>query len=113
MNRDLEASRAARDEGIERVVTAASEAFREGVKGYIRGLPSGWQGVGEDIRAACMDNGLEAHHPNAWGGIINGMVQSGFLEATGEYVPMQDERSHARKTAVLRRTDKFHWRQLV
>jgi hypothetical protein len=42
------------------------------------------------------------HHHNAWGALVMHMVRTGRLVATGEYRPMKDVKSHARKTPVYR-----------
>lgn len=103
MQLDLGLSRQARDAGIERVLENAGVDWKEAASDYIAGLPHGYRCTGEEIRNACTERGIVPHHPNAWGGLISGAIKSGLLVGTGEYVPMKDKRSHARKTQVLRR----------
>lgn len=58
--------------------------------------------TGEDVRLACAAAGHHAHHPNAWGAFINRAIKDGTIEPTGRWKPMQDRRSHARKTQIYR-----------
>lgn len=59
--------------------------------------------TGEDIRYHCSFKvGLPKHH-NAWGALISYLVKRGIIEPTGDYLPMMDDRSHARRTAVYRK----------
>jgi hypothetical protein len=59
--------------------------------------------TGEQIRFKLMAYNLgEPHHANTWGALVNTGVKKGWLVGTGQWVPMQDPRSHARKTQVYR-----------
>ena len=95
-NFDLFESRARRDEGMDRV----EQTFSEAVSVIVCGLDAGVQVTGEDIRRLCTSRGVMPHHPNAWGGVISGLVCAGRLRATGEYRQMADVKSHARETKV-------------
>lgn len=59
--------------------------------------------TGEDLRFHCSREVGLPHHSNAWGALISYLVKRGVIEPTGEYRPMRDENSHARKTAVYRK----------
>lgn len=58
--------------------------------------------TGETIRHKIRPYVGDPHHPGAWGAFTMNLLRAGLIEKTGEYVPMQDERSHARITAVYR-----------
>ena len=96
-NFDLFESRARRDEGMDCV---EEQTFSEAVSGVVCGMNPGIRVTGEDIRRLCTNRGVTPHHPNAWGGVISGLVCAGRLKATGEYRQMADVRSHARETKV-------------
>lgn len=98
-NFDLFESRARRDEGMDCV---EEPTFSEAVSGVVCDMDAGIQVTGEDIRRLCTSRGVTPHHPNAWGGVISGLVCAGRLRATGEYRQMADVKSHARETKVYR-----------
>ena len=59
--------------------------------------------TGEDIRFDCENFiGFPRHH-NAWGALINTLLKRKIIVPTGEYRPMKDRASHARRTPVYRR----------
>jgi hypothetical protein len=93
---------AARDEALARVAENAGEDWRTSALAVLAELPD--ELTGEDIRLACLAAGVEPHHHNAWGSFICSLVREGVLVATGEYRPMRSPGSHARKTAVYRRS---------
>jgi len=97
---DLPLARVARDTGIARVT---KDDFRGRVYDYVLSLQRGTEMTGEDIRRACEARGIFAHHSNAWGGTINGLIRGGYLTKTGRWVQPKDIRSHARPTQALRR----------
>lgn len=59
--------------------------------------------TGESLRFHWEELGLYPTHPNAWGGLINFMQRRGLIIPTGQWAPMADKRSHARKTPLYRR----------
>jgi hypothetical protein len=83
------------------VLENAGEEWREGVYSYIRNLPYGWKGIGEDIRLACPE---PPHHHNAWGAVISTAVRKGWLQPTGRYLKMRSTTSHARESKEYIRT---------
>ncbi len=58
----------------------------------------------EDVRLACAEGGVYAHHPNAWGAFFSHVLKAGHIEPTGALRPMKAPRSHARQTMVYRKT---------
>ena len=61
-----------------------------------------FEGTGEDLRvivAAVVGN---PKHHNHWGAIILALLKEGILVETGEYRAMKGEKSHGRRTQVLR-----------
>ncbi len=56
--------------------------------------------TGEDVRFYLnREVGCPAHS-NAWGALINTLIKRKIIKPTGEYRPMRDDNSHARKTPV-------------
>lgn len=92
---------ARRDEGIAKVLdsngTWADTAYCAAIQ-----LPKG-EYTGEDIRLAITETAGEPSHPNAWGALVNRLVKSEVITATGEYRSMKTAKSHARKTPVYRK----------
>ncbi len=97
---NLPLARIKRNIGIAQV---AREDFRDKVYDYIISVKKGVEMTGEDIRRVCENCGILAHHHNAWGGIILGLIKNGYLTKTGRWTQMKDTKSHARSTQVLRR----------
>ena len=93
----------ARDAAIEQVVENAGESFTERVTELVARLLPGMLCTGESIRRLCIREGIIPHHHNAWGGVMAGLLRSPLLEQTGEWVQMQETRSHARRTPEYRR----------
>lgn len=99
---DDKSSKAARDEGINRVKKNNRQWCNTVIR-VISGIHIGWTGTGEDIRRAWQNaGGPPPSHHNAWGAVINSAVKRGLLTKIGMQ-PMKFKRSHARLTAVYRR----------
>jgi hypothetical protein len=99
---NLSAGRAAREDAFDRM--ARHSDWPTAALFVARGIPFGWSGMGEDLRAALTAAGLrEPHHPNAWGGLINTMLKLGVLADTGETGQMKKVSSHARRSAIYRK----------
>ena len=94
---------AARDEAIDRVLEKAGDDWRELATGIVRSMAQ-LEVTGEDIRLACLAEGVGPHHHNAWGGLINQLIRDGVLHPTGRYTPMRARGSHARKTQIYTRS---------
>ena len=92
----LEEGRAQRDEALERVSRAA---FTSDVRNVVESM-IGQRVTGEDIRVECSSRGIEPHHANAWGAVINSMIRGNLLMFDNEYKQMKSTSSHARKTPV-------------
>jgi hypothetical protein len=88
----------ARDAAIERVLENAGESFSVRVLQIVSQIPLGTLCTGESIRRRCIQQGVLPHHHNAWGGVMAGLSRSPLLEQTGQWVQMQEVRSHARRT---------------
>lgn len=58
--------------------------------------------TGEHIRHYLKPHVGSPSHHNAWGAFTMKLLRTGLIEKTGEYVPMEDKRSHARITPVYR-----------
>ena len=98
---DLAAARAARDEGMERVMEGEDE-FKIQYAMYVIKLPRGWQGTGEDIRRAW--NGIRPHHVNCWGACCNAAIRHGLLVKVPHAMRRPEAvKSHGRPTHVLRK----------
>lgn len=98
---NLQASIAARDEALDRIA-AKSDTFMPNGIIAITNLPGG-EYTGEAIRDRLTAAGIVPHHHNAWGALVASAIKHGLLIATGRWIPMQDVRSHARKTQVYER----------
>jgi hypothetical protein len=97
----------ARDDAIDRVLAAASPAWKRSVLQLINDLPFGWEGIFEQIRFKAEAQGLWAHTPEAWGGIAQAALRNKTLRYKS---PIVEERmagaySHARTSKVMVRTE--------
>lgn len=90
----------ARDEALERVLSNAGEEWKEAARAQILNNHYGKSMTGEDMRLACQEVGIVPHHPNAWGGFVQGLIKSKDLRPTMEFRPMRAKGSHARMTRV-------------
>lgn len=86
-----------RDEGIERVVRNAGPEFSSKVRAMVYCLPIGYLLMAENVRFALQDIGVHPHHPNAWGGVWQGVVNDGLVAPTGRWLKPTDPRSHSCK----------------
>ena len=77
--------------------------WREEAVSYVKELPSGWVGTGEDLRYWITSLMRAPHHHNAWGGFTMGLIKSGMLEKTGRHFSMHGPKSHGRSTPEYRR----------
>lgn len=102
MQGDLFDARRWRDEAISRVASNGSAFVVAGLE-RIRLLPAGLY-TGEDIRFALEGDGLEPHHPNAWGALTLAAVRAKLIEPIQEFRQMTSLRSHARVTRVYKVT---------
>jgi hypothetical protein len=94
---------APRDEGIA-VTTDANESWHDSTLKIIARIPTGWTGIGEDLRRFVLDAGAGSpKHPNAWGALSMSAIKAGLFVQTGEYRKPQSVKSHARKCAVMQR----------
>lgn len=93
-----------RDAGMQRVLDNAGEEWIWDAYRHIAQHHRGKFVTGEIVRQLCTAAGIVPHHPNAWGGLVYGMVASGLLTDTDEETKMQDSRSHARKTSIYQVT---------
>jgi len=99
---DGDAAKAARDEGMERVLREEDE-FKDAAGKFIISLPGGWEGIFEDIRRVY--KGVKPHHPNAWGAVCNAAIKRGVLVKVGMIMRRTTAvKSHSRPTHLLRRT---------
>ena len=76
----------------------------EQAKAFMKMLPHGWIGTGEDIRRFLIEEmQLEPpHHHNAWGSLIRTAVHRGLIGGTGRWTRMRGPKSHARPTQIYR-----------
>jgi len=102
---DLGESRAARDEGIARILKSNPEWTQRGLA-FIEGrIGTGWQGIGEDIRfLATPIIGPPSKPKFAWGALCRLASTRGYLVKTGRHLPMKDVSSHGRESPEWRRT---------
>lgn len=56
--------------------------------------------TGETIRTAVERKIGPAHHPNVYGALVAHCLRMGYLNPTGDTVPMQKASSHGRKTPI-------------
>jgi hypothetical protein len=68
---------------------------------YVLGLPLGWIGQCEDIRAVW--RGVQPSHPNAWGACWRGCKELGLLVELDREEHMKSIKSNGRKTHLHRR----------
>ena len=92
---DGTSARNARDEAIERVNDNAGEEFSLALRRLVFSYPPGRIFMGEDLRLEAEAAGIVAHHPNAWGGAMSGLSQSGMIRKTGVYRQPKSVASHA------------------
>lgn len=69
----------------------------------IHSLPSGWIGIGEDMRHIVTDKIGHPTHPNAWGALTNSCLRAGWFKPTGKWISPKDVKSHSRPTREYRR----------
>lgn len=95
---DLLLSRLERDKALDAVEEESLTDFTDRVVASMG--PA--EVTGEDITRAVQGMGRDAHHPNAWGAVINALIRRGRLEKTGEYRQMTKVSAHAHSTPVYR-----------
>lgn len=108
--RDAEEAAKRREEGISQVVTNSgdwAERCRAEAEKALSRLSYGALFIGEDLRLAVLEQGLEAPaHPNAWGGVIGGVIRnalrSGNIEVSG-MLRASTVQSHRRVCAQYRK----------
>lgn len=100
---DLFAAAAARDQALAQV-QSHNEKWTAKALAYIRLIPANTILTGETIRERLIAAGIEPGHPNAYGNMIRTARHHRLIEPTGQYVPMQQKKSHARITPEYRRT---------
>jgi hypothetical protein len=93
---DLDEGKRLRDEGIGRV---HREGFTAAVSKVLDTMV-GRRVKGENIRDECIRRGVEPHHHNAWGGVINGFVKQGRLRFTGEFTPAASVKTRAHPVKI-------------
>jgi len=88
-----------RDDAMDRVLANERKDWSLQVFEYVKKLPKGWVGLGEDIRFGATLHGIrQPHHPNCWGAIINALTRAGMLTRTGNMAKPTARASHARKS---------------
>ena len=90
----------ARDEAIQRVLANAGDEWKEAARLHVSTHMKGEMVTGEDMRLSCLRAGIKPHHPNAWGGFVQGMVKQHILWPTNQFRQMRAPGSHARNTRV-------------
>lgn len=100
---DLFAAAAARDQALAQV-QSHNEKWSARAIGYIRLISPGTILTGETIRERLVAASIEPGDPHAWGSLIKLARHHRLIEPTGQYVPMQQKKSHARMTPEYRRT---------
>lgn len=101
---DPKKARAARDEGIDRVLKHARAKWREQYYDMVKAIPGGTVLSCEDIRRMAAPIIGEPHAYQAWGAIANGAIKRGLLAKTGRMVTPKDVPSHARAIQEYYRT---------
>ena len=91
-----------RDAGVAQVLENAGAPWQEKATQLIQGAMAGREVLAEDWRLLCKENGIEPHHPNAWGGLTHRLVRLGVITDTGRLAKSKDPRSHARRQPVWR-----------
>jgi hypothetical protein len=100
---DLLKSAQARDAALDQVAENAGDDFSTRAYNAVMRIPKGWVGTGEDIREI-VEKEATPHHHNAWGAFISLLCRYKIIEKTGEYRKMRQIKSHARATAVYKKT---------
>lgn len=95
-------ARAARDEGIERVLKK-NEAWRRAYHAVVQTIPSGTILSAEDARRKATPIIGEPTVYNAWGGAWQGVLRRGYVIKTGRMVTPKGIRSHGRAIQEYRR----------
>ncbi len=88
-----------RDEGIAKV-SVNNESWMELCLTEVSKAHYNGEFTGEDLRFRLLGSIGHPAHSNAWGALINTLIKRGIIKPTGEYRPMRDDNSHARKTPV-------------
>jgi hypothetical protein len=100
---NVQSGRAAANAGIAKVLANTNPAWKAAWSIYVYNLPTGWTGLGEQIRFSLETLGWFAHE-NAWGGMVSGAIKKGILEQTDVWAYPTDVPSHASAKRLLRRT---------
>lgn len=100
---DLLKSVKARDAALDQVAENAGD-FSNLAYNVVMKIPRGWVGSGEDIREIVEREGITPHHHNAWGAFISLLCRYEIIAKTGLYTKMKRVGSHARSTAVYKKT---------
>lgn len=84
--RDADEAAKRRDEGMKQVVANSgewAERCRAVADQALRDLATGTLFIGEDLRLAVLERGVEPPaHPNAWGGVIGGVIRTALKNHT-------------------------------
>ena len=91
-----------KEEGIHKV-SEHNENWLEDCVKQAEVIGEGVLATGEDIRFWCEATVGHPKHHNAWGALINTLLKRKIIVPTGEWRPMKDRASHARKTPVYKR----------
>ena len=84
--RDAAEAARRREQGIAQVVRNSSEWAKKArveADNALRSLAVGTLFIGEDLRIAVLERGIEPPaHPNAWGGVIGGVIRNALKNGT-------------------------------
>lgn len=108
--RDATEAAKLKEEGIKKVLKPRSEwaiNCQTLIEKALGSMPKGHLFVGEDLRIACLEKGLEPpSHANAWGAVIGSVVRHGLKNRTIEVDGMSRTTlasSHRRQTVRYRK----------
>jgi hypothetical protein len=91
-------ARSYKKEVLQKVAVKNPDWMDDGLE-YLSSLTH-FMGTGEDLRLILRASIGEPSHSNAWGALVRAAVARGYLEPTGEHVPMRVKSSHGRMTPV-------------
>lgn len=96
-------ARKARDQALTKVAKNSGDWFGKAMQA-VTDMPTGWRGIGEDLRLEIEARIGKPHHHNAWGSVTNQAVRRGLLIKTGTLSQMKTAKSHARASMIYVRS---------
>ena len=102
---DIAAARAARDEGIDRVMDSEDDWATVAQRMAVDAFRPGWVGLFEVVRRELTARGIEQpHKPQCWSALSNALLCSGAFARVDDWDQPQGVKSHGSAYRKIRRT---------